>query len=933
MNHGTLDVSLDCISGSVHRVLDQVSTATLTLQNPRNKYIKDNVGEPIFRPMDRITIFLTRIYQPMQVFSGYLDEVPYEQFIPGTVVLNASCTLKRLLYTYFDPSLTYTQTRLAKFGWIFDPNSGSLTNYKTDQFDLDYGGGLRDLMRFMLHEVGGWDISKSEQKRNTVHIMPLPESYLKKTGEVVKKQMAEASKTKENVDSILKAIMSASGDGGSTTTTISGGGYGDTKPVPTRFSHQYQGNIYGCSVVEPIIGNVNAGPKAKIVVDTALSEQGVPYRWGGGEPDGFDCSGLIQYCYRKVGIELPHNAGLQFNDPRGKPVSRQNLVPGDCVYFHGAYPGHCGIALGNDQFIHAPHTGDVVKISSLETAWYKDNWTGARRFIEETPAPKGGVQFNLIVSLSQKYKIDPAAALAIASAEGGFDPTAVGDGGHAFGPFQLNDAGGAMPDEIKAKGPAYEKMWADSEAGIDFAMQNVLNGSINKTGEAAIIAMVQGERPGDYIAGINAGLSPEAAAKQTRDYRVAMEAYPKYLAQVGTGIGGGGGTKPPCTATGQIGDVRVPPGFPVGMTFHITPNPYNAELVFKSIKQDATLGPGQISIYVPGAEDNSTAQAKLWHERTDQSVVVETSFGGDPFDTGNVITVDPLSTAGVGSVTSKTFDFSIPLGEDLKDTVQDIVNISNNVTFGNQLFFPTAGGVIEAEALIGQHALYNDIPLMKWMETAVTASGRRFQSMPNGDFLAFYPNYFRWATEEDHASPYLKIADLEIISGDITLTDKDLITHYFTTADLYFKGGNLDIWDEMRSAVASVESHGAFESFTNQSKDFDAIKFLQRYGARPFPDTQENIKHPVIQFLYGWQKFLLKWSRQFACNLETTFLPEIYPGGLVEIPSKDLIMFVEDVTHSWNREAGFTTNATLTAPATVKRKSNPGMVLAGNIMG
>ncbi len=99
------------------------------------------------------------------------------------------------------------------------------------------------------------------------------------------------------------------------------------------------------------------------VVSAALSQLGVPYRWAGASPSGgFDCSGLTMWAYAQVGVSLPHNAAAQHG--MGSPVDRPNLQPGDLVFFNG--DNHMGLYIGGGQFVHAPHTGDVVKISNLD---------------------------------------------------------------------------------------------------------------------------------------------------------------------------------------------------------------------------------------------------------------------------------------------------------------------------------------------------------------------------------------------------------------------------------------------------------------------------------------------------------------------------------------------------------------------------------------
>ena len=144
------------------------------------------------------------------------------------------------------------------------------------------------------------------------------------------------------------------------------------QPQPQQSS---TGTVVGVSASTP---EATVAPPGRFggVVGVAMQYLGTPYVWGGASPSGFDCSGLVMYAYAQVGVSLPHSSYAQWG--MGVPVSRDQLEPGDLVFFDGL--GHVGIYVGGGSFIHAPHTGDVVKISSL-TGWYASSYVGARRIL------------------------------------------------------------------------------------------------------------------------------------------------------------------------------------------------------------------------------------------------------------------------------------------------------------------------------------------------------------------------------------------------------------------------------------------------------------------------------------------------------------------------------------------------------------------------
>jgi cell wall-associated NlpC family hydrolase len=135
--------------------------------------------------------------------------------------------------------------------------------------------------------------------------------------------------------------------------------------------------VVGVTVETPEGATVAPPPTHGGVVGVAMSYLGVPYVWGGGSPSGFDCSGLVMYAFAQVGVSVPHSSYAQYG--MGVPVSRDQLAPGDLVFFDGL--GHVGIYIGGGQFVHAPHTGDVVKVSSMSESWYASTYVGARRIL------------------------------------------------------------------------------------------------------------------------------------------------------------------------------------------------------------------------------------------------------------------------------------------------------------------------------------------------------------------------------------------------------------------------------------------------------------------------------------------------------------------------------------------------------------------------
>ena len=120
----------------------------------------------------------------------------------------------------------------------------------------------------------------------------------------------------------------------------------------------------------PVVADSAAAQKA---IDAAMAQRGKPYVWAAEGPGSFDCSGLVLYAYKAAGISLPHSSKGQAG--MGRAVSRAELQPGDIIAFYSPV-SHVGIYIGNGQMVHAPTSGDVVKVAPLMSGY-----SGARRVV------------------------------------------------------------------------------------------------------------------------------------------------------------------------------------------------------------------------------------------------------------------------------------------------------------------------------------------------------------------------------------------------------------------------------------------------------------------------------------------------------------------------------------------------------------------------
>jgi hypothetical protein len=249
---GVVDLSPYIIDCTIKRNIDDVSKAEITFRNPKvtqngkNRFMftqhEDENGQvrPVFHPMDPITIVMERVAnKPVQVFTGYCDTTPYVQLFPGAAKISASCTLKRLLYTYWDPGLLFVRDFMKNYGWDIG-NEGQAVNQRLStkaenpadkpikSVNLN-DSSIGNLVYATLNEIGGWDPSN-------IFIQPLPDNIATTVSKLFDEIVQENKNIEESIADVMQKIVGSGSYGalgtinGSSQASTGGGSVG-TAPI------------------------------------------------------------------------------------------------------------------------------------------------------------------------------------------------------------------------------------------------------------------------------------------------------------------------------------------------------------------------------------------------------------------------------------------------------------------------------------------------------------------------------------------------------------------------------------------------------------------------------------------------------------------------------------------------------------------------------
>lgn len=312
---GVIDLSPYITDCTVDRRINSVSYATLTFRNPKiadlndpkkqrfmftEQVRKDGSIHPMFHPMDPIIITMTRLKgRPVQVFTGYCDTTPYIQLFPGTAQLTASCTLKRLQYTYWDPALPFVREWMQEHGW-FTTKEGVSLNPNAEERRLSSNGELNDssigfLLYSVLKEIGGWD-------REDVFIQGLPPQISKLVAKLYEDTAKENANSVKEFHDFLHSIIGASAYGSNAGQADLSGDVGNVGNDAVGKSPVLPEDAP--DLLRRLVEEADRIAQARTHYSQEHARNGDELRSPPKDPNGayyFDCSSFVSYVLNRIG--------------------------------------------------------------------------------------------------------------------------------------------------------------------------------------------------------------------------------------------------------------------------------------------------------------------------------------------------------------------------------------------------------------------------------------------------------------------------------------------------------------------------------------------------------------------------------------------------------------------------------------------------------
>ena len=860
-----IDVSKDIVNCSLHRAESSAASFFMTLANKNWKYTPKD-GAPVFHRMDPIVVYMGRT-SLIQVFSGYLDTVPWKQAYPGTVSFKATCTIKRLMHTRWNPNLAVSQQLL---------NQESAASMQAGDRQGGLDSGLGSMLRRLLVMVAGWPTQN-------IHIQNFPEIFFRFLAQQLEKEKKE---NKKAVEAFRRMLL------GDDQSPAPGAAAGYNPNAGTPGPQSGIGALPGAGVV----GGSTAFYVTQIIQacdDRGMGPLVTDNNWGAGiSQSGETLAGSRDDATKKAGEQM---SSLGLSQQQANRESDAAILGVACASVETG-PG----VIRNLYNVRAPGSQEIVpndgpghdgsSCGIFQQQNFAEWGTVQQRM---NPKQAAGMFFDHLARMVPNWRnMEPGSAIQAVQRS-------------------------AFPDRYSAQIP-----WATAQVKAARLAMSATTGATKTVGNAAGVGGLLGAAPSassNIIPGVS-GLTPgglgSRVGKPVPDSEGAIN---WALTQLGKPYiwGAEGPAGYDCSGLtmmafrsigvstgGHYTGIQIANGQPVVPTTAAQ----RGDLVFPNGEQHVVmwLGDGTI-IHAPQTGD-VVKRVPAYFSLASASYVRRFAENGGPDPSAPF---KPPESMGPGN----------PVGA--MDT-QGGTGTPGTAGGGNEpiarnlfAYMWTGQFTSDTAEMMPREKVFLDTQPLIQIVTAVAGAGlRKWQSAPNGDFYAYYPDYFGI----DQKPAVLRLEDIELKDFRIDYSDDPLTTHVFIEGNLNKMGQNNELLGWLDTAgVATVEQEWLYQRLIQVAPgDLEGASgeaLMRRFGIRPLKQVFAMAGSYELELLLACQVFMEKWAQQYQTTISMTFMPELLPGMRVHLVSHNVTVYVTEVTHVCDMQGGFSTTAVICAPA------------------
>lgn len=891
-----VDVTQDIMNFSVGREIAQTSTFTCTLNNPKRKY------NGTINTMDRITVFLKKIDSYIQCFTGYVTYAPIETLVPTPVTIHASCTLYLLQNTFWDDTLIDYQSLLLNY---MDQTATSNQGTYND-------GGIAQAVVNVLYDVVGWN-------PNAIHIQGIPPNFVQFAANAMSNVFSPDMKVNQQATAELSKLLGTSavvsGNTSGISTTIN-----NTTTMISLPGSQFSNNLVAPSdAPDGGVGVAINASQAKGFITTSIGNSKTNYP-GNNQLNPVDIGSIqenLYYCSAPFSYLNLHGTSNQTKVKNAKSWLSKNITTNKSdgrlllVANHKTKRVVAVRLTSIPQKIDTSYKGAGVYDPDVD---YLQLHPGVVAYLNnDVVNPSDWSPFKLALNSTNTADIVMAWA---------------GDTIHVGKQANLDSY------------PGIDGQEGANATAIETALQKLIYNLRGQIGDAYSKDQDKRKKPGGY-------------GQHNGSFDCSGLAYWAY-GTIGITLNGS-------VTTDECGPVTQDPTasyyWHAGTkktdgTYQDHPHIYGAwidnrtqpqpgDILFWQVPSDGGKTPQHATILSEAIGNNGigkSIQANQPGKKLDETNFhwnairngQRQGWGGRYIGARRPILLHPHWG------TSANQNYSPP---PVSNAASDNTNnTSFSLTNAYNTLFQAPNWNITASALNGSPAAFIlDNSVMSDLVQILNSGLRTYQSAPNGDFIAWFPDYYGvYGTE-----PALDISPVEIIDFEIYHDDTQLVTHVGVIGDTTGIGSQVSNVDQMvTQGIVSIQDASTMQilfgqAITSNGVTTAATNFLNRYGIRPYVTSQTVIHTNALEYLYALQTFMEKWVEQFVCNVSLTFMPELYPGMRISMTldnesggTDSYQFYVTSVQHNGDRSNGFTTNATVTAPIKNGQIMNYGLDIA-----